>query len=195
LACGDRGVEAGRRAVAVGHGVVELSLGVGEKVRRRSCFGTCAGHAGDMRLRACRRGVELTARDDESFVTLAAGVVHRGVECGARLPGAVEVCRSRRDGGCGVCAACGALVEDAVDRAGEQYDSSEFAQNHTHNHRDGGPSGDARPATCRAARDGPAHRADQQAEHERKWHDDGDRHVRRFRDRECGDEPGQRRAE
>ena len=102
-----------------------------------------------MGLRAGRRGVELTARDDERFVALAAGVVDRGVECGACLAGAVEVGRSLRDGGCGVCAACGALVEEAVDRAGEQHDSGEFADDGTDGNRDGGASGDAR--TSRAS--------------------------------------------
>jgi hypothetical protein len=195
LTYGDLGVEASRRAVAVGDGIVELSLGICEKVRRRSCFGAGAGHTGDMRLRTGRRRIELTARDDESFVTLAVGVVDRGVECGACLPGAVEFRRSLRNGGSGVCAASGALVEDAVDPAGEHYDRSEFADHHADGDRDAGPSDDARPAPCRAAGDAPAHRADQQAEHERQRHDDRDRHVRRFGDRECGDEPGQRRTE
>ena len=56
------------------HGGVQLPLGVGEKVLRRSCFGPGAGHAGDVGLRAGRRGVVLAARDDERLVALAAGL-------------------------------------------------------------------------------------------------------------------------
>ena len=94
--CGDLGAKFGRHAVAVRDGVVQLSLRVREKVGRRTCFGPGAGHARDVVLGAGRRRVVLTARDDEGLVALVAGVVHRGVECGACLPGAVELGRSNR---------------------------------------------------------------------------------------------------
>ncbi len=114
---GDLGVEDHRPAVAVADGVVQLPLGVGEKVLRRSGFGPGAGHTGDVGLRAGRRRVVLTPGDDESFVALTAGLIHRGVECGTYPARAVEFGRSLRDGGCGVGVADGALIENAVDRA------------------------------------------------------------------------------
>ena len=92
-------------------------------------------------------------------------------------------------------AACGALVEDAVDRTGEQHDGGEFTNDDADGNRDEGTPDDAGPAARRAAGDRAAHRADQQAEDERQRHDDGHRHVPRFRDGESGDEPGQCRTE
>ncbi len=170
LTRGDLGVEGWRHAVAVGHRVVQLPLGVGEKVFRRSCFGPGAGHAGDVGLRAGRRGVVLAARDDERFVALTAGLIDRGVECGACLARAVELGRSLRDGGCGVGAACGPLIENPVDRAGEQYDGCEFTDDGADGDRDGGASGHARPAARRVAGYRAGDRTDQQAEGECQRH-------------------------
>jgi hypothetical protein len=142
-------------------------------------------------LRAGRRWVVLTTGDDERFVALATGIVHRGIQRSACLTVAVELGGGLRDGGRGVCATCGAFVEKTVDRAGEHHDGGEFADDGTDGHCDGGASDDTGPATGSAAGDGTAHRANHQAEGERQRRDGRRRHVRRFRDGKRRDEPGQ----
>ena len=88
-----------------------------------------------------------------------------------------------------------ALVEKAADRTGEQHDGGEFTNDDADGNGYEGTPDDAGPAGRRAAGDRAAHRADQQTEDERQRHDDGHRHVPRFRDGESGYEPGQCRTE
>jgi hypothetical protein len=80
LVARDLGVAFGCLAIASRQGVVQLMLGIGEKLVRRSCFGSGAGHAGDPSLRARGCGVVFAARYDQRFVLVFAGLLDGVVE-------------------------------------------------------------------------------------------------------------------
>jgi len=107
---GDLRVEPGRNAVAVGCGVVQLPLGVGEKVRRRSRFGPVPGTPVMWVCGAGRRGLYSQRATTSASSPLAAGPDRRRCRVRRVLTRAVELGRSLPTAGVAVGAACGALV-------------------------------------------------------------------------------------
>ena len=143
----------GTRRSRAAIGLVKFSLGVREKLIGRSGFGSGTGYAGDSGLRTRRSGMVFAACDDQGLVTVCAGRVDGLVERDACLAHLLQVGRlldngRRRNG-----VARGLLLNHAVNRAGEQRERREFAddpaqghhQDHGHRRRSASGSTASRP--------------------------------------------------
>ncbi len=145
LLVGNGGVQRRRHPVAFDDCLVELPLGVCEKLFRRAVFGPGAGHTGDVCLRAGRRRVELAARHDQRLVATAAGVDDGVVQCGARLLRPLQIGRRGHDGGCRIGGTRRLLGEAAIAGTREDQHRDELADDDTHDDRGDRIRQDARP--------------------------------------------------
>ena len=186
------GFQLGGFTVASGDGVIQFLLGVCEKLIGRSGFGPGTRHSGDAGLRASRGGVVFAARDNQRLVAVGARRIDGLVERDARIAHPLQVARRLHDSGRRNGVACGLLLKLTIDRAGEQCEGAEFAddpaQDQTHGHRHRPASRD--PAR-RPRRDRPGHRTHQQGEHQGERHYGQHRQASRFHDSEARHQPGQ----
>ena len=194
LAVVDLGLQPRGSSVASSDGIVKFSLGVREKLIGRSGFGSGTGYAGDSGLRTRRSGMVFAACDDQGLVAVCTGRVDGLVERDACLAHLLQVGRlldngRRRNG-----VARGLLLNHAVNRAGEQRERREFADDPTqghhqdHGHRRRSASGST---ARRPGRDRPGRRAHQQGEYQGERHHDRRRHVHRRHDSEGRHQPRQ----